>query len=635
MNAVTRAEQAAFRDLSPAQQLRALRGQRVERVFQVERAGIDEEARTVWLSIASERPYERWWGIEILDHSPGSIRDERLRSGAPLLVGHDTSDQVGVVEKFEITANKRLRILARFSRSSRAEEIWRDVLDGIRRNTSVGYVIHDLRLEKSENGVNTYRVTDWEPLEGSLVAVPADPSVGLGRNLKGKQIMQGEELEMEQPGDSPHKTRSQRRHEEADRNAEAERIAALLKAGDAYKDLGGQEVAREVILAGGNVDTFKLRMADKMRGTHRPTNMAQAGGSYFGEGARHSLPRSKVFERQEDAHFFGQWVRGQLFGSEQAQSWLRDQGYEVRAMTTAISTAGGYLVPEEVSGTIIDLADKYGAFRANSVVWPMKSDTLSVPKSTQDPEATFVSEGGSIPEKDPSYGSVNLVAKKIGVIVRASTELIEDSPISVADDVAMKIGRSFAKKEDECGFLGDGTSTYGGMRGIFWQLIQGSNAGAVNAAAGHDTFLEIDHADLMNVMAALPEYALEGAKWYCSGKANALVFQRLLLGANGNAASDIAGALPRFYAGYPIVTSPVLPSSTGTINGTVMLLFGHLGKSSKMGLRREIRVKILDQKYADTDEVGIQATERFHIVNHDVGTPTVAGPIVGLVGKTS
>jgi phage head maturation protease len=101
------------------------------------------------------------------------------------LVGHDTADQVGVVESFEITADKKLRILARFGRSARAEEIFRDVLDGIRRNASVGYIIHDLVLEKQEEDVATYRVTDWEPLEGSIVAVPADPTCRRGPRARG------------------------------------------------------------------------------------------------------------------------------------------------------------------------------------------------------------------------------------------------------------------------------------------------------------------------------------------------------------------------------------------------------------------------------------------------------------------
>src|SRR3954469_10253994 len=174
----------AFRKLGPTERLAQLRGARIDRAFQVERDGIDKEARTAWLSIASDAPYERWFGIEILDMNKKSIRTERLDAGFAILVGHDTSDQAGVAMKHEITSQKRLRVQARSSRSARGEEIFQDVLDGIRVNASVGYMIHDLVLEREEEGVATYRVTDWEPYEGSLVAVPADTTVGVGRALE-------------------------------------------------------------------------------------------------------------------------------------------------------------------------------------------------------------------------------------------------------------------------------------------------------------------------------------------------------------------------------------------------------------------------------------------------------------------
>src|SRR6185369_2075642 len=94
----------AFRGLAVDAQRAAIRGREVWRSFEIERDGaIDEKNRTVWLSIASDRPYERWWGVEVLDMKAGAIRDERLKSGAPLLVSHDGADQVGVVEKHEIT----------------------------------------------------------------------------------------------------------------------------------------------------------------------------------------------------------------------------------------------------------------------------------------------------------------------------------------------------------------------------------------------------------------------------------------------------------------------------------------------------------------------------------------------------
>ena len=244
------AASAAFRKLTPEAQRAQIRGTTVERTFTVEREGIDQESRTVWLSIASQRPYERWWGIEILDHKKESIRDERLRAGAALLVGHDPDDQVGVVEKFEITSEKKLRILARFGRSARAEEIFQDVLDGIRRNTSVGYIIHDLVLEKSEEGLNTYRVTDWEPLEGSLVSIPADPSVGVGRHHESAIMQKDEKMSLttedKEKIAADVRAQAQREIEQAAererateqvRQAEVNRINAILAAGREFADL--------------------------------------------------------------------------------------------------------------------------------------------------------------------------------------------------------------------------------------------------------------------------------------------------------------------------------------------------------------------------------------------------------------
>lgn len=155
---------------------------RAERALLVEKSAIDEATRTATLSFASEAPYERYWGVEILDTTTSSMRQGRLRSGANLLCDHDARDVVGVVESVAIGADRVARAVVRFGKSARAEEVWQDVRDGIRRNVSVGYLIHKAQLVDTKDGQETYRVTDWEPFEVSLVSVPADASVGVGRS---------------------------------------------------------------------------------------------------------------------------------------------------------------------------------------------------------------------------------------------------------------------------------------------------------------------------------------------------------------------------------------------------------------------------------------------------------------------
>lgn len=134
------------------------------------------------LAFASETPVDRGWFIEVLDLSRKSMRIGRLTAGANLLCDHDTRDVVAVVESVEIGSDKVARAVVRFGRSVRAEEVFRDVIDGIRVNVSVGYIIHEAILEGTKDGSDTYRVTDWEPFELSLVSVPADATVGVGRS---------------------------------------------------------------------------------------------------------------------------------------------------------------------------------------------------------------------------------------------------------------------------------------------------------------------------------------------------------------------------------------------------------------------------------------------------------------------
>ena len=147
----------------------------------------DVGARTVELAFSSEQPVERWFGIEILDHNTDSVVLDRLRDGGAVLVNHDWNDQVGVVESVSIDKDRRGRAVVRFGKSERADEIFQDIVDGIRKHVSVGYRIHKAVLSESEDGADTYRITRWEPFEISIVSVPADTSVGVGRSMENPQ----------------------------------------------------------------------------------------------------------------------------------------------------------------------------------------------------------------------------------------------------------------------------------------------------------------------------------------------------------------------------------------------------------------------------------------------------------------
>ncbi|WP_377068546.1 phage major capsid protein [Roseovarius ramblicola] len=143
---------------------------------------VDLEARTVELAFSSEEPVVRWFGEEVLVHDAGAMRTDRLDGGLPVLVNHDWDDQVGVTVSFEVGSDRVGRAVARFGRSARADEIFQDIVDGIRRSVSFGYIVHKVEIENRDGMPDLVRVTDYEPFEISIVAVPADITVGVGRD---------------------------------------------------------------------------------------------------------------------------------------------------------------------------------------------------------------------------------------------------------------------------------------------------------------------------------------------------------------------------------------------------------------------------------------------------------------------
>jgi len=186
--------------LTRDQVIRKAQDETHKRSFVIERADAAEsDDRTVELAFASDIPcehfsYRLWDFIDVkLSMDKKAMRTERLTSGAALLADHDPRDQIGVVESFSVdAADGKARAKVRFSKSARGQEIYQDVVDGIRRNVSVGFSIHKLVLEEeNEDGNDLYRADDWEPFELSIVSIPADISVGVGRALEQKHICQG------------------------------------------------------------------------------------------------------------------------------------------------------------------------------------------------------------------------------------------------------------------------------------------------------------------------------------------------------------------------------------------------------------------------------------------------------------
>ena len=342
--------------------------------------------------------------------------------------------------------------------------------------------------------------------------------------------------------------------------------------------------------------------------------------------------RSKTAEA--DAYTAGKWLMATIMGDATSRQWCRDKGIEMRVQTEGVATAGGFVVPDVMERAIIDLREQYGMFRQNARVIPMSSDHSIIPRRTGGVTAYFVGETDAITASDKSWNQVELTAKKLGALTRMSTDLSEDAIINIADDLAQEMAYAFAIKEDACGIDGDGTSTYGGMIGMRTKMVDGDHVGSyVAATTPATTYAQIDNTELIAMIGALPMYARSGAKWHCSPEAKAGIFDRLSLAAGGNNASDLGAGATAKYAGFEIAEAAGMPSTMA--NGLIALWLGDMSLSSTLGDRRGITLKVSSERYLEYDQIGIQATERFCIVNHDVGgTFGVRGPVVGLQGTT-
>lgn len=297
------------------------------------------------------------------------------------------------------------------------------------------------------------------------------------------------------------------------------------------------------------------------------------------------------------------------------------------AQSEGVGSSGGVLVPDEWVASIINLKEQFGVAARECQKITMNSDTVKWPRRTGGVTASFVTEGVAPTESTATWDDINLVAKKMAALVRLSSELAEDALVSVADYITNEIAYAFASKEDDCLFSGDGTQTYGGIQGLKNLFV--TNTAGVFTATGHATFDVLTAADLNGVMGLLPQYALPNAKWYCSQSFFSYVFRRLAAAGGGNTIQSLSRDLANQWLGRPVVISQKLPAQ-GTVTGTIVAYYGDMSKAVAFGDRRSVVIKRSDERYFDTDQIGIMGTERFDINVHDVGTASVAGPLVAL-----
>jgi len=335
----------------------------------------------------------------------------------------------------------------------------------------------------------------------------------------------------------------------------------------------------------------------------------------------------------ESAYRCGRWIKATVFKSESDIRWCRENGVEARALGENNNASGGALVPEEFAARVIRLVETYGTFPGAAESVSMSRDTMVIPKRLTGTTAYFVGEGSSVTESEPTYGNVSLVAKKLAVGCRMSSEVVEDTAgvVSLADACAQEFSTSLALKIDQCGWLGDGTSEFGGINGITNKINGAAHtASVVTALAGNTGFETLDIEDFLNVIGKLPIYARQGAAWYVSPAGYAASIARLKYAAGGNTVENVGAGTGESFLGYPVRMVHVMNSTLGADSAKIKVLFGNMALSSIYARRRDFSVRLFDQVYATTDQLLLQGTMRFDVNHHSLGTTSEVGPVVAL-----
>lgn len=466
---------------------------------------VREDERLVALAFSSEKPVERLFGTEILDHSPDSIRLGRLRDSGALLVNHNPDDLVGKVESVDIGSDRVARAKVRFGKSDRANEIFQDVKDGIRSGVSVGYQIHKLK-EEGEEGATSFRAVDWEPMEVSLVAIPADATVGVGRSedkepietrveyLKREVKMTEETKVAEAPKVDVEAIKSQARE------TEVKRIQEITAIGEQFDS---SDLARQMVDSGKSVDEMRKAVLENMP---QPKTVIQSAPDNLDMEPKEK--RSYSMFRAINAAATGNWAKAGLEreASDEIAKRLNkepkgffvpnDISWSQRDLTVGTATAGGNMKGTDHMG-----ADFIDALRPRLVLGQMGARMMSglqgdvaIPALNAKTTAYWVAENAAPTEGAPTVRQVTMAPKTVGAYVDISRKLMIQSDPSAEQIFRDDMVNQVASAIDTVGINGGGSNEPTGIlqtAGIGSVAI-GTNGGAPTWASVVNNIREVD-----------------------------------------------------------------------------------------------------------------------------------------------
>ena len=479
------------------------------RTLSVREVKTDKETRTLEFPFSSELPVTRWFGKEVLSHKKGAADLARLNDGGALLWNHNTDQVIGVVESADLRSDKRIWAKVKFSENAKAQEVLKDIEDGILKNVSFGYQIEEMELSKSDKkGQDEYTVTKWLPFEVSIVSIPADHSVGIGRSNtedaidvkiikpEGNQKMENEKNIMEDKKNAADIKLSVDKAADAARENERSRAKEILSIGEKY---GKQELARQFVDNGKSVDELRNAVLESIGHKQTPItgNEGMIGMSekemneFSFMRAVNALANPHDKNAQEAAKFEREVsIAAEKKGGKTSRGIMVPFDILNRSMkrdlVAGTPSAGGYLVgTDHLGGSFIELLrnkqviQRLGATTLNGLV-----GNISIPKQSGAATAYWVGENVAPTEGAQTLGQVAMSPKTIAAYTDMSRKLMAQSSPSVEQMVKNDLSAVLALAIDYAALYGSGSANQ--PLGLF-----GSGVNTVDFTAAAPTFLEV------------------------------------------------------------------------------------------------------------------------------------------------
>jgi HK97 family phage major capsid protein/HK97 family phage prohead protease len=596
--------------------LRATSAEEILEIGTQERSGnaegvkLDLEARTVEFPFSSEYPVERWFGKEVLSHAEGAADLSRMNNGAPLLWNHDTDSVIGVIEKSWMGADKRGYVQARFSKNNpQADMIMKEVADGILRNVSFAYQIREMEcLNPGSDEEREYLATKWLAYEASIVSVPADPTVGIGRSRSAEKhevrvinrhavSVKEQRMDEEQKKAEAARIEAETKVREQALRDERVRVAAITALGERFQKT---DLARQLNESGKSVEEARTAFLEAIGERQVPLSGSE-GVVGLSEKEKSSFSFLRAINamlypqdrRMQEAAKFEREVSdaAQVAGGKSARGFmvpvdiLRTSIGQKRDLTVGTSTQGGNLVATDLlaSSFIEILRNKSIVQAAGATVLNGLVGNIAIPKQTGAASAYWVAESGAPTESTQAIGQVTMSPHTVGAFNDYSRKLLLQSSIDVESFVRMDLAAVLALELDRVALYGTGSSNQ--PTGIKATLAGGNQE--KNWAAGTPTWAEViametavtsANADI-GVMKYLTNATLRGA---LKGAVKVSSYPVFIMDSDGSmngyptlvsnqvASGDMffgvwSQLLMGFWSGLDLLIDPYTASTTGTV----------------------------------------------------------------------